>query len=479
MPERATVAVQPSTAPVRNIGSFNEALRCMDDLFIAHGKRDIYITTAGIPDATGLIAAGTKEMFISAVSKMSAKSNAFQFVDYDVTQTDVQVLSEIVGLRQDFVAPSYYVRGAITQLDSGVLSSSAKAAVSLPDVDLAASGEQVVSVISMDLNVGQLVTRKILPGISAENSIAVIQSGKGADVGGLIGKAGLALSVSINRSEGFHQAVRNLVELSTIEVLGKLTRVPYWQCLKIESTNPTFKTEARDWFDGMSAADRDRFVRAGLVRTGYLRSADASTTELGDAIARYQAENDLVANGRLDFEIYYRLLASAGRSGTVTAATLPQPAPQAAPANTGQLRLALGTSRGPQPVFRVGETMVVQLQPSADAFVYCYYQDAGGNLARIFPNRFQPDPFVRARKQIEVPPPAGQSFRIQFEHAGSEEMVSCLAAAEEVGLQLPDQLKTEDLAPIKGGSLDDIKAAFRAAAKTPVDVAQMGIRIVE
>ena len=101
-------------------------------------------------------------MFISAVSKMSTKSGAFRFVDYDPTQTDVQFLSEIVGLRQDFVAPSYYVRGAITQLDSSVLSSSHKAALSLEDLDLAVSRDQVVSVVSMDLNVGRLVTRQIL-----------------------------------------------------------------------------------------------------------------------------------------------------------------------------------------------------------------------------------------------------------------------------------------------------------------------------
>src|SRR5262252_4088996 len=131
-PETAYTAAQPRTAPVRNIGNFSEALRCMDDLFLAQGKRDIYITTAGIPDATGLIAAGTKEMFISSVSRMSAKSGAFRFVDYDPTQLDVQVLSQMIGLREDFVAPSYYVRGAITQLDSNVLASSAAAGVSVP-----------------------------------------------------------------------------------------------------------------------------------------------------------------------------------------------------------------------------------------------------------------------------------------------------------------------------------------------------------
>ena len=237
-PETAYDVANPRTAAVRNIGNFNEALRCMDDMFLAQGKQDIYITTAGIPDATGLIAAGTKEMFITAVSRMSAKSNAFRFVDYDPTQTDVQVLSELVGLHDDFVAPNYYVRGAITQLDSNVLQSSASAGVSIPGMDLAINGNQVVSVVSIDLNVGKLITRQILPGISASNSIAVVQSGKGADVGGFIGKAGLSLSVSLDKSEGFHQAVRNLIELSTIEILGKLTRVPYWQCLSIEFDQP-------------------------------------------------------------------------------------------------------------------------------------------------------------------------------------------------------------------------------------------------
>ena len=129
-------------------------------------------------------------MFITAVSRMSAKSNAFRFVDYDPTQTDVQVLSELVGLHDDFVAPNYYVRGAITQLDSNVLQSSASAGVSIPGMDLAINGNQIVSVVSIDLNVGKLITRQILPGISASNSIAVVQSGKGADVGGFIGKAG-------------------------------------------------------------------------------------------------------------------------------------------------------------------------------------------------------------------------------------------------------------------------------------------------
>jgi hypothetical protein len=481
-PETAYDVAQPRTAAVRNIGNFNEALRCMDDMFLAQGKQDIYITTAGIPDATGLIATGTKEMFITAVSRMSAKSNAFRFVDYDPTQLDVQVLSELVGLHDDFVAPNYYVRGAITQLDSNVLQSQASAGVSIPGLDLAINGNQIVSVVSIDLNVGKLITRQILPGISSSNSMAVVQSGKGADVGGLIGKAGLSLSVSLDKSEGFHQAVRNLIELSTIEVLGKLTRVPYWQCLSIESTNPNFRAEARGWFDTMGERERDGFVSTALVRNGYLRSqGDAANAGFSDAVARYQAENDLVPTGRVDFDLYYRLLANQARSPsvkTVAAASASAVAPPAAASPQEPPRLVMSSPRGPQPKYHVGETMAVAVQPTRDAYVYCFYQDALGTVARIFPNRFQPDPFLHAGTQIEIPPAGQKSFAIRFDKPGGTETVACLGSDREVGLRLPDRLKAQDLEPLPVSGLDEVAAQFRDIPGARVDDARLAVEVI-
>jgi peptidoglycan hydrolase-like protein with peptidoglycan-binding domain len=480
-PQVAYDAAQPSTRAVHNIGNFNEALRCMDDMFLAQGKRDIYITTAGIPDATGLIAAGTKEMFISAVSRMSATSNAFRFVDYDPTQTDVQILSELIGLRDDFVAPNYYIRGAITQLDTNVLQASGSAGVSIPFVDLGVTANQVVSVVSIDLNVGKLTTRQIIPGLSAANSIAVVQSGKGADVGGLIGKAGLSLSVSLDKAEGFHQAVRNLIELSTIEILGKLTRVPYWQCLSIASTNPSFRNEARGWFDIMGTGERERFVQGRLVTAGYLRGADqAPGPALTDAIARYQAENDLVPSGRIDFDLYYRLLAAESRHPAVAAAAVAPPPVETAAAAISTVeppRLVIGTPRGPKPVYHVGDTLAMTVQPTENAFVYCFYQDATGTVARVFPNRFQANAFVPARTQIDIPPPGRHSFAIRFDRPGAQEQVACVAAEREIGLRLPDQLKKQDLEPLPVSGLDDVVNRFREMSPGQIDDARLTVDV--
>jgi curli biogenesis system outer membrane secretion channel CsgG len=493
-PETAHVAAQPRTAPVRTITSFNDALRCMDELFLAQGKRDIYITSAGIPDATGMVAAGTKEMLITAISKMSATSGAFRFVDYDPTQLDVQVLSELVGLRDNFVAPNYYIRGAITQLDSNVLSSAASAGVSMPYFDLAVSRDQVVSVMSLDLNMGKLVTRQIIPGMSASNSIAVVRSGKGGDVGGVIGKAGLSISVSLDRSEGFHQAVRNLVELSTIEVVGKLTRVPYWQCLQIDQTNPTYRAEAREWFDTMSPSERVRFVRTNLAAAGYLQtsSSDEADPELHNAIARYQAEHDLIASGRIDFDLYTGLLAAAShdkRQVAIAAGAMPvakvaapaSPLPAAVPAAAAlpaPASVEISTSRGGHPSFRVNDTLVVEARTSRDAFLYCYYQDSTGAVARIFPNRFQPNAFVRGGSDIEIPPGAQKPFNIRFDKRHAREAVACISSPLELGVKLPDPFKVQDLEPLPVSSLKDVVESFRRAGKGQISEGWLPIEVM-
>src|SRR3990172_7307540 len=60
----AYVKSQPRPEPVRTITSFSNALQCMDGLLLAHGVRGYGITSVGIPDATGQISTGTRDMLI-------------------------------------------------------------------------------------------------------------------------------------------------------------------------------------------------------------------------------------------------------------------------------------------------------------------------------------------------------------------------------------------------------------------------------
>ena len=125
-------------------------------------------------------------MLISAISSMSVRSRAFRFVDFDQLQVDVNSLQNLIGFTDDFLVPNYYIRGAITQLDQGVIANSAGASIAGSAFSLGFSADQVTSVVSMDLNIGDLLTRQILPGISARNSISVTVTGRAGDAGGRI-----------------------------------------------------------------------------------------------------------------------------------------------------------------------------------------------------------------------------------------------------------------------------------------------------
>jgi curli biogenesis system outer membrane secretion channel CsgG len=474
-PERAYEVREPKSQIARTFTNFNESLQCMDVLLMRHGIRNVVITSDGIPDATSKVNAGTKDMLISAVSKMSVRSKAFAFVDFDQNQEDIASLHKLVGFTDEFRVPNYYIRGAITQLDEGVLAESIGGSLAFTDFEFGASKDQVVSVISTDMNVGQLTTRQILPGISASNSIVVRRSGIGGDVGATIKKVGLSFNISINKQEGMHQATRTLIELSAIEILGKLTKVPYWQCLQIEQTNPHVIAEAREWFKGMSKREQVSFAQRALASAGDYAGPvngrlDQSTKS---AVARYQARKDQIASGRVNFDLYRSLIAEDLALGEKPASFKKEPLKVKIP---DPLQISMTTPRGISPVYRVKETLKMTVKTSRDAYVYCYYRDARGTIARVFPNKFNPDPYVIAGRSVSIPGEKAR-FGIVFDRPNAQEKVLCVASHRELGLKLPDGLRKKDLAPLPVSSLDEVVSAYQKLDSGRVAQANLSIRV--
>ncbi len=477
-PETATVATAVKTPATKAVTNFTPALRCMDDLLLAYGKRDIVITTAGIPDSTGKVMAGTKEMLITAASKMSIKSKGLTFIDYDTERSDLLALFQDLQAAGAFQhkLPNYYIRGAITQLDENAIDSQQGAGIALPFLDLGVSRDQVSSVVSIDMNVGESTSRMILPGVNASNSLVITRAGKGGELGGKLGKVGFSFNMSLNKSEGLGSGVRALIELGMIELVGKLTGTPYWKCLEIDKTNPVMIEQAREWYDGMSPSDRVKLVQRKLAGMNLYQGPvnGVATRDLTSAVGRFQADNGLIADGRINFDMYYALLDAdqplADDPSAGPAAPVVKAAPK--PAGGGPLSLKLDTDRGPRPTYRPKEFLQAKVQLSSDGILYCYYRDNSGVIARIFPNRFNPDPFVRAGKAMSLPPD-GSPFKIRFDQPGQEQIV-CYASDRD--LPLPPSLKAADLTPLKVGSLEEIATAFRksnpnvAEAKLPITV---------
>lgn len=503
--QKAIDIAKPKTLPARTLTNFSESLRCMDRLFLQFGRSDMVITSAGLPDETGSIEAGTKDMLISAISRMSRKSDAFTFVDYDSTQVDVHELQGLAGFDEDFVIPDFYIRGAITQLDGGILDQSVGAAAGydananldeensefrrkgVVGASIFADANQNVAVVSLDLNIGDLTTRQIISGISAHNSIAVSQTNISGGLGGQISKLGAAFSISLSKSEGLHQAVRTLIELSTIEVLGKLGEVPFWRCLEIDHTNPAVVAEAREWFEDMDEDEQIAFVQNALATKGTYNGDVTSEMDAAtkNAIARYQAQNDLIADGRINFDLYASLL-NDGQSSNDEPAVTPVAVrameiddvvgSYSDDAPDTPLTLALEANEADDGTFKVNRELHFSASPSQDAHVYCYYNDADGNVARVFPNQFQPDSFLPGGQAVNIPGD-NAGFDIVLEQTGTDEKIACVASTKELALRLPDEIKMPDLTPIPDRSLDDIIEAYRDLDRENVVLTGLDLKV--
>jgi curli biogenesis system outer membrane secretion channel CsgG len=474
------VAAAPRTPAVKTITNFSQALRCMDELFLAFDKRGIVITSAGIPDETGKVRTGTKEMLITAVAKMTMRSAAFDFIDLHSGADDLGALFALTGGTPTKI-PDYYIRGSITQMDDNTVRKSKGWGISLPFLDFGDSNDQSFDLISMDLSVGEAASRRILPETSTSNTMVIRKGGQSKEGGGRLGKVGLSFNIDLSQSEGLGATTRTLLELGLIEALGKFTRVPYWKCLDVDATNPMMMDQAREWYDIAKEPDRVLFYQRKLASMNRFKGPldGKSSEDLKNSIAEYQAAVGLIADGRMNFDLYYSLLddiqnklaelpaAPARRESLPTLSNSPAPAPAmptaqgVAPAMNTVFRLNMGSERGAKPTYRVGEFLNLTLGATGSGTAYCYYEDVQRNVVRIFPNQFYPNSMISAASALRLP--AG-GFKIRFDKPGRER-VACIAADRE--LVTPGKLTgSRDLTPLPIKSVDDVVGQFKQVNPT-------------
>nr|MBX2836285.1 DUF4384 domain-containing protein [Gammaproteobacteria bacterium] len=485
--------------PRSAITNFSKALSCMDDLFVRYNISGLLVGAQDIPDATSAVSAGAKDMLITAFSKMSLKSNAIRFVALGADLSDITVFHDLHA-NKSFQSPDFFIRGGVTQADQGVVEKQTSGGIALADAfSLEGSKDRVASIISLDMNIGIVSSLQILPGISSSNSIAVARRGKGLDATAQVKKLGAIFNFNYSQNEGLHHALRTLIELGVIELMGKLTQVPYWECLDVETTNTLVQTEIREWYGALSDEEIRIFVQAKLRSKGmYDGEVDGKDSpSIRTAIALYKAEQALTADSKLDYLLYYNLLADKtpieedfvpllvreyvvptyegpekeSHTTKIVPQTLGLPDTALTP-----LDFTLAMDRGAKSLYTAGESGQLIISPTVDAHLVCFYEPTPGEILKIFPNDFQANSLVRADSTLTIP--ATDDFLIQFENPDAIEKFLCLASYdEEVNRNTIAELRVKNLQPIDLArvgqiyqreitGLADIEAIYRSTMST-------------
>lgn len=497
----------PGNTPQRNVTDFTSGLRCMDETLFAFGTRDVVFLLEEMRDESRRLGVGTRDMMISAVSEMTRRSRAVRLLTFGNDNQNVQFLLQQLEKRTPFgILPQYDIRGSVTQFDEDVIRKDSKLGVSglLEQlIGFNVSRNTQFNVLGFDASVVSVPDLTIVPGANSKNTVIVARDQSGVNDGvASIQKVGLSFSMNVSRNAGVAQALRNMVELASIELIGKVTRVPYWNCLGLDANNPEIKREIEDWFFSMrDDTERNMFFQEHLRnRKFYDGPVDGKPSPaLQAALGAYKKGFGYAENTPTDVAFFTEFLTRAipappqapFSTGPIAKAPAeaPSSAPQAAVVSTkaasappqaaanasaaGLPPLVVGTSK---PRYKVNEEIDLAIQAQRSGYLYCYIQPAGGAIQRIYPNRNVRDPRIEAGEFVSLP--GAQGFKITADKPGAQK-IACLAAQREVYNDLPPPVRWGDFEDISLKSFAEIKSAFEKAGKLPVVMDELTIQVTQ
>lgn len=487
-----------STTPQRNVTDFTDGLRCMDETFLRYGTRDVTVIMEDLSDSTKKVSAGTRDMMISAISDMTRRSRAIQLNTFGQDANNVVAFLANAKQRGPFGAvPQYNIRGSVSQLDESVLRRQSDLGLALePLLSAGASRSRQFNVLGFDVSMVQTSNLTLLPGVSSKNIVVIAKEGDALDSQATINKIGINFSTSFQRTDGTAQALRNMVEMSAIELFGRLQKLPYWTCLGVGPDNADIKREMEDWFIGMErGGELVPYFQEQLRNRGFYDGpVDGQiSTGLRDAIKAYRRASGFSEVDFVDLAFFSDFLhrpfpPPPAKPFVADVVPLVQqaevalpPVPPAAPVKSAATAAVAGKKTTPDPVapqvasgdrrllllpikesFAVGEAVGFHVIPSTSGYLYCYHQDTGGAIRRIFPNRFTRDPRVTANRALTLPGRAAMELRAS---GGGQESVACFTTPNEIYNSLPAALRWGDFDPLRLQSFDEVAAVFTPITK--------------
>lgn len=464
---KAAVA-PPTSKPQRNVTNFSEALRCMDKLYIGYGTRDVSVVLEDLSDSTKKVSAGTRDMMMSALSDQSRRSRAIEVIAFGQDANNAVAFMANAQKRSAFaVVPRYNLRGSITQLDEGVIKRQADGGVSIGSLlGAGASTSRQFNVLGLDVALADTARLALVPGVVSKNQTTLIKEGDALDAQASFTKVGINFSSSFQRTDGTAQALRNMVELSSIELFGRLLKLPYWQCIGADANNPEVKNEIEDWFIGMErGGELTPYFQTQLRNRGFYNGpADGNVTPaLRDAVAAYRSAVGMGNTASVDLAFFTRFLEGPFPPPPAKPFTDAPPV-SSKPAATPRIALRLQPEPG-----KSANDLAFSVHSDTPAYVYCYARTPVGKLQRIFPNRFVNDPRIEPNKPVLLP--GDQGFKLIPGESGTVP-VACFAAPREIYNDVPAALRWGDFQDLnKIQQFNEVHSMLESVAHEPVAVA--------
>lgn len=266
--------------PVTNLSPYALALGRFGRMLDVYKEGDpvIYMQTRSILDATNLssplvgaeIPGDITEMVRTAVNRIGAR------VVYVPYHPDYLISQAQLGAKFGVTMPDFLITGALTEFDRAIAGAGR---VNSAGVEFGGGNGKVTlggdvkrtaiySALALDLNLVSFSTQQMVPQIQASNVVKVLNFSSEDNASlGFYGDA-FGFKMEGKYLQGRHSAIRTLVDLSVLELVGKATNTPYWRCIPHGKPDPVVVDNMRGAFNGLTPELKLGLIQVTLRKYG-------------------------------------------------------------------------------------------------------------------------------------------------------------------------------------------------------------------
>ncbi len=259
--------------PVTNLSPYSMALGRFGSMLDVYKDGDpiIYMQTRSILDATNLssplagaeIPGDITEMVRTAVNRIGAR------VVYVPYHPDYLVAQAQLGAKFGVTMPDFLITGALTEFDRAI---SGAGRVNSAGIEFGGGNGKltlgadvkrsaIFSALALDLNLVSFSTQQMVPRIQSSNVVKVLNFSSEDNASlGFYGDA-FGFKMEGKYLQGRHSAIRTLVDLSVLELVGKATNTPYWRCIPGGMPDPVVIENMRAAYTGLTPE-----LKLGLIQ---------------------------------------------------------------------------------------------------------------------------------------------------------------------------------------------------------------------
>lgn len=261
---------------------YTEALEQFGRLLAVYRKEahsPLYVQTRNISDATGLshpmvgseLPGDITEMVRSAINRIGEP------VVYVPFQPDYVMAQAQQGAQMKLTLPDVLITGAITEFDRGLAGAGRGNELSLlfgkgkgeTDGSGSFKATSTISRLGLDFNLVDFPTQTMVPQIQATNAMRVLNDTREDSVDFAIYGNGFGLVSSTRYLQGRHNAIRLLVDLSVVQLLGRYANVPYWRCLPNAEPDAQVTRRVARGFEANNTETRIKWLQGTLQDYGF------------------------------------------------------------------------------------------------------------------------------------------------------------------------------------------------------------------